>query len=280
MLKIQNMWNRFWAWLPVFGLVLLVLSTLVQTEALTAGRIFAILIIIFASCIFLEPLSSRFLPWAVNRFAKNEDFDAMSAEIFIQAPWEDVWDIFEPRPREDSFIMGVSKIEAAMPSDEGAKRIAFVMDKATIGFDKRYIAEVETRIPERFIRLNYVKPHPETMGMKVIYSEYEIHPTETGTWVRYFEKVYHRGMVSRLIINLVSPAKDVLKSLKAQVEGTEDHSIAGRVALAKNNNESLDGAIFAGTVVQNGLKILPLAAVGITVFLPIFLWAIMTLALG
>ena len=256
------------------GLAVLVVYHATAEGGPSPRTVVALVIVTLACFVFLPALSGWTFGLLSRLAGRGVSADGTSSEIFIDAPWQDVWALFEPRPRQGTILLGVSHIVAADPAPDGTPRIALVMDREVVGFDKHYLAEVETVEPERFVRLHYVAPVPETMGSKTLSAEYEIHPTETGTWVRYAETLSHKSVLVPIFMAWVRPMRDVLRSLKARVEGTEDTSMVGRVQRARAQGGDIDTAFHAASPLRALPGMVAGSALLLVLALPAILWAL------
>ena len=277
MVGTENARAKLREWLPVAAIVLVVLRVLFGPNAGDPAVLAAVVIVVVGALFALPALNVHVLPFVLSRLTAVGLRKDVYGEIFIEADADAVWDVFEPRPRPDSFHMHVARIDAVPAGEDGRPRIALVMDAKAIGFDKRYTAAVETVEPGRFTRLHYLDPVPEVSGMRTLFAEYEIHPTESGTWVRYYERVDHRNAMSRFYLNVVPPGPDLLRSLKARVEGRHDDSLAGVVEAAQQRGEDVNAAYTRAPHVHHLKRVLPVAALALALYVPALIWAIPTL---
>ena len=267
-------------WLPVAAIALMIMRVLTGPNAGDPALLWAAAIVVVGALFALPALNVHVLPLVVSRLLSIRMHRHVYGEIFIEAEATTVWDVFEPRPRSESFHLGVDRIKALSAGEVGRPRIAMVMDSTAVGSDKRYAAAVETVEPGRFKRLHYLDPVPEVSGMRTVFAEYEIHPVEDGTWVRYFEHVDHRNAMSRFHLNAVPPGPDLLCSLKARVEGKPDDSYAGAVEAARRRGENNRDAFSNAPHTQYLKRLIPITGLALLLYVPALIWAIPTLFEG
>ena len=172
----------------------------------------------------------------------------ISDDIFIEADAEAVWSVFAPNPKPDCYHLGIKRIDALSPQEDGVSRIALVRDVLPDDLEpdlKQYENTVEVIEAGRHIRL-----HAELGrffgGIRPITADYEIMPAEGGTWVRYAEEVEYERFADRVVLALLAPATDSLQSLKAICEGREDLSSNGRMNAARRSGEDPYAAFLKG----------------------------------
>jgi len=262
--------------LILLGVLCLMGSLVVQWGELSAGTRVAYLVLGLTGLIvyLLET-------GLIRHFIGGSSLRRMDLEhrLEIDASPRVIWDEIYPRPRTDPYQMGYTRITAV----EGHP------DQFDLFVDSRYAdpkgaKEIQIRIqteqvqPERYYFISYPLGFPKTSGFTSEGAEYEIVPLETGGCeVRYKEIAEMDQWWLALAMRFVNPAKDTLESLKAQIEGTEDMSLAGQIAAhMQAGGTDPAAAPVLRQVGRRGTGGLAAVAVGLTLFLPIFMWAILT----
>lgn len=155
----------------------------------------------------------------------------IQGETIIDAPIEKVWDWMQIRERDDYFSSSTKKI----------RKIPGTRDDYQMMFDER-LNDEDDDIPNHIhVRLLDEEPH-EYMAYHVVnvekmplfgkdhlMTEVLLNQQEDGVRVRYIETLSRLTLGGFFALLFLNPARDSLRSLKAQMEGTQDPSLMNRV---------------------------------------------------
>ena len=86
--------------------------------------------------------------------------------------------------------------------------------------------------------------------------------------------------MSRFYLNAVPPGPDLLRSLKARVEGKPDDSFAGAIKAARRRGENNREAFRNAPHTQYLKRLIPITGLALLLYVPALIWAIPTLFAG
>ena len=240
-----------------FTAVLLVLGSLLSAVAVMLG---------------MEPDGLSFVTYAVlfvllflpKKYLSLNIPYTLSANTVIDAPIATVWDAIAPRPRDDTFRLTYSAIRAVPGRPDQFEFIFATPLDQEPGVTKSLIMTQLEAVPPHQLTLRHDNTEDQGgLGVGGSTEYWELTETDDGTEVTFREEVDRTSLWLLVTLAIVNPARDMLRSLKHQCEGTEDTSwMANQMRLAQDPDgpKTSTGLMVAGltacvflTVVAFGL---------------------------
>lgn len=155
----------------------------------------------------------------------------IQGETVIAAPIDQVWDWLQIRERDNYFTSSTKRI----------RKVAGTSDEFHMLFDERLNDDTDDIPSHIHVRLLDEEPN-EYMAYHVVnvdkmplfgkdhlMTEVLLNEQEDGVRVRYIETLSRLTLGGFLALLFLNPARDSMRSLKAQMEGTQDPSLMSRV---------------------------------------------------
>ncbi len=196
------------------------------------------LILIFAAVYFLPNLlPSNWLAWNRKYYIQGE--------ALIDAPLPVVWDWMQIRERNDYFSTTTSKIEQVAGTENEFRMLLDNRLNDETGTVPDHI-HVRVLDEEEHEYMAYHIVNVEKMplfGKDHLMTEVLFEQQENGVHVRYIETLSRLTLTGFLMLLFLNPARDALKSLKAQIEGNEDTSIQYQMSDGMGENGEPPAAV-------------------------------------
>ncbi len=163
----------------------------------------------------------------------------------IAAKPEDVWHQMRLRERENYFTPGIGQIRA-IPGSDDEFEMHFVeqLEDEDIGCPKFAHAKLVDEVENEYLAYQVLNvDEMPSFGRDHLMTEIILERQEDGTKVTYIDTLSRIRPTTFLALLFLNPARDALRSLKAQMEGTEDPSILVKLVNSVDENGAPTGEV-------------------------------------